>query len=95
MSELDKYKNNPLALQAWQEGYEEGMDQCESTADTFKLIVVITACILGVLLVSGCSDRYRYPCQDPANQTKQECTPPECEADGTCAKYLLKDSNET
>lgn len=48
-----------------------------------------------VFLIAGCSDRYRYPCQDPANQTKQECTPPECEADGTCAKYLLKESNET
>ena len=28
MDKLDKYKNNPLALQAWQDGYEEGLDQC-------------------------------------------------------------------
>jgi hypothetical protein len=33
MRKLDKYKNNPLALQAWREGYdegyEEGLDQCQ------------------------------------------------------------------
>ena len=31
MDKLDKYKNNPLALQAWQEGYEEGLDQCHTS----------------------------------------------------------------
>ena len=95
MANIDKYKNNLLALKAWQEGYEEGLQQCEVGGRTTWLAVMLVLSVFLLLALSGCSDRYRYPCQDPANQTKQECTPPECEADGTCAKYLLKDSNET
>ena len=90
MDKLDKYKNNPLALQAWQDGYEEGLDQCEMSLNSIKIVIVVAACIFGVLVASGCSDQYRYPCQDPANQAKTECTPPECEADGTCTGYLVE-----
>jgi hypothetical protein len=43
-----------------------------------------------VFAIAGCSDQYRYPCQDPANQGKPECTPPECVADGTCTDYLVE-----
>ncbi len=39
---------------------------------------------LSLLLVAGCSDTYRYPCQDPANWKKEECNRPACEADGMC-----------
>ena len=44
--------------------------------------------LLPLLLVS-CDDRYRYPCQDPDNFGKPECTPPACEADGTCTEFLI------
>ncbi len=27
--EAEKYKNNPLALQAWQDGFNAGIDQCK------------------------------------------------------------------
>ena len=37
----------------------------------------------------GYDGGYRYPCQDPANWHTDECTPPICEADGSCTKYLL------
>jgi len=43
-----------------------------------------------VFAIAGCSDQYRYPCQDPANQGQPECTPPECVADGTCTDYLVE-----
>ena len=46
------------------------------------------------VVLTGCSDAYRYPCQDPENWAKSACNPPECEADGTCTKYLLKGNNE-
>jgi hypothetical protein len=36
----------------------------------------------------GCSDTYRYPCQDPANKDKVECNLPACEADGMCYDKL-------
>ena len=46
--------------------------------------------VAAVFAIAGCSDQYRYPCQDPANQGKPECTPPECVADGTCTDYLVE-----
>jgi hypothetical protein len=50
--------------------------------------------IIFLALLAGCSDSYRYACQDPANHHKAQCQPPVCEANGTCTKYLLKDQNE-
>jgi hypothetical protein len=40
------------------------------------------------LLLVGCEDTYRYPCQDPANKDKAECNRPDCEADGFCYDKL-------
>jgi hypothetical protein len=47
--------------------------------------------LLSVLLVilTGCHDSYRYPCQDPQNWGKAECEPPQCEAAGVCTKDLV------
>jgi hypothetical protein len=47
-----------------------------------------------MVLLSSCAvpqDRYRYPCQDPANWKNAECNPPICESSGTCTKDLIKD----
>lgn len=38
--------------------------------------------------LAGCEERYRYPCQDPANWTKEECRRPKCEVDGQCRDDL-------
>lgn len=56
-----------------------------------KYIISIVAVILafGAGLLSGCSDRYRYPCQDPANWETAECKPPVCEASGTCPEDIF------
>lgn len=40
------------------------------------------------LLLVGCEDTYRYPCQDPANAEKAECNRPACEAGGMCYDTL-------
>ena len=47
---------------------------------------------LSVLLVvlTGCDDRYRYPCQDPNNWQNTKCKPPICTASGTCPDMLIK-----
>jgi hypothetical protein len=50
--------------------------------------------IIFLALLAGCSDSYRYACQDPANHYKAQCQPPVCEANGSCTKYLLKETNE-
>jgi hypothetical protein len=39
---------------------------------------------LTALLLVGCEERYRYPCQDPENKDNPECNRPACEADGFC-----------
>jgi hypothetical protein len=36
----------------------------------------------------GCSDTYRYPCQDPANAKNPECNRPLCEVDKFCFDTL-------
>jgi len=40
--------------------------------------------ILTALLLIGCEDTYRYPCQDPENWKNPECNRPACEVDGFC-----------
>jgi hypothetical protein len=52
--------------------------------------------ILSVLLVvlTGCEDRYRYPCQDPANAELAECKPPVCTSTATCPDQLIKPEKE-
>jgi hypothetical protein len=42
---------------------------------------------LAILLI-GCSENYRYPCQDPDNWDKQICKKPWCSANGTCPEDL-------
>lgn len=45
--------------------------------------------ILFVLLtVVGCEDRFRYPCQDPANAGNPECQLEACKASRTCAEMM-------
>ena len=44
--------------------------------------------ILATLFIAGCSDTYRYPCQDPYNWDKEFCKKPFCSANGTCPENL-------
>ncbi len=48
-----------------------------------KKIILLTA-----VLLTGCEDTYRYPCQDPENKDKAECSRPQCEVDGFCFDIL-------
>ncbi len=41
-----------------------------------------------LLFLAGCSEGYRYPCQDPDNWEKKECKKPWCSANGTCPEDL-------
>lgn len=44
--------------------------------------------VAALLLFSGCEDRFRYPCQDPANANLPECQLDACKATRTCAKMM-------
>ena len=39
-------------------------------------------------ILFGCSDGYRYPCQDPENWETKQCKKPYCSANGTCPEDL-------
>lgn len=45
--------------------------------------------ILAALVLAGCDDRFRYPCQDPQNWEKPECKPPICTATATCPSDVV------
>jgi PBP1b-binding outer membrane lipoprotein LpoB len=39
---------------------------------------------LTMLFLTGCEERYRYPCQDPKNSEKAECSIQSCQLTRTC-----------
>ena len=44
--------------------------------------------LVPLLLLSGCEERYRYPCQDPEHWGEKQCKKPFCSANGTCPEDL-------
>ena len=44
--------------------------------------------LMSVLLLTACTENYRYPCQDPDNWESKECKKPYCSANGTCPEDL-------
>lgn len=45
--------------------------------------------LIALLCLAGCSDRFRYECQDPANWNSAQCQKPVCEASRTCPDLLV------
>lgn len=43
----------------------------------------VIAAIVGLMLM-GCQERYRYPCQDPKNHGNPACKKEVCELSKTC-----------
>jgi hypothetical protein len=41
-----------------------------------------------MFVLTGCGERYRYPCQDPENWNEKQCQKPYCSANGTCPEDL-------
>jgi hypothetical protein len=52
-----------------------------------KTTLILLSLLLGLLLV-GCEERLRYPCQNPHNWNDQRCQKPFCSANGTCPEDL-------
>jgi hypothetical protein len=52
-----------------------------------KTIVLFATIVVSLLLV-GCEERYRYPCQDEANKEHSDCVRPACEVTGFCYDTL-------
>jgi len=41
------------------------------------------------LLLLGCDQYYRYPCQDPANWGTEQCKKPICEVNRDCPEHIF------
>ena len=46
--------------------------------------------LLPLCLAYFSGDRYRYPCQDPANWDKDICKMPLCDVNRTCPEHIFK-----
>jgi hypothetical protein len=45
--------------------------------------------LLLILLLTGCKDVYRYPCQNPDNFGLEQCQKPKCLFTQQCPEYLV------
>ena len=53
-----------------------------------KYLLIILALPIGLAMCSG--DRFRYPCQDPANWDKEICQKPLCDVTRQCPEHVFK-----
>lgn len=59
--------------------------------DDKKLGKWLLVLLLFPLALGYCSsDRFRYPCQDPANWDKEICQKPLCDVNRTCPEHIFK-----
>jgi hypothetical protein len=53
-----------------------------------KFLFLLLLLPLGLAVISG--DRFRYPCQDPANWDKDFCKMPACDVRRECPEHIFK-----
>ena len=53
-----------------------------------KWLFLLLLLPIGMAIFSG--DRFRYPCQDPANWDKDICKMPICDVTRTCPEHIFK-----
>ena len=53
-----------------------------------KWLLLLLLLPLTLAIFSG--DRFRYPCQDPANWDKDFCKMPQCDVTRTCPEHIFK-----
>ena len=53
--------------------------------------IAIAALALSAVYMTGCEQRYRYPCQNPENWKAAECQKPVCEVHRECPDSIFKD----
>jgi hypothetical protein len=57
----------------------------------YKLAIAILA--LPIFIAAGCNQKFRYPCQDPANWETEQCKKPLCEVNRDCPEYIFKNGD--
>jgi hypothetical protein len=64
----------------------------KSDRKLIKYLLLILLLPVGLAMCSG--DRFRYPCQDPANWDKDFCKLPLCDVTRTCPEHIFKGQND-
>ncbi|NDB06805.1 MAG: hypothetical protein EBX95_14025, partial [Acidimicrobiia bacterium] len=59
------------------------------SVDVDTMVRLIAA--LTITMLAGCSDYYRYPCQNPDNWEKDICKKPWCEISKSCPEHIFKE----
>ncbi len=54
----------------------------------FKWLGLLIVLPLALAIFGG--DKFRYPCQDPANWDKDICQKPLCDVNRTCPEHIFK-----
>ena len=57
-----------------------------------KGLIILLLLPLTLAYFSG--DKFRYPCQDPANLDKDMCKLPYCDVTRTCPQHIFKGQND-
>ena len=57
-----------------------------------KFLIILLFLPLTLAYFSG--DKFRYPCQDPANWDKDMCKLPYCDVTRTCPQHIFKGQND-
>lgn len=52
----------------------------------------MTMIVLATVLLAGCEQAFRYPCQDPARWNAPECQRPICEVNRDCPDLIFKEN---
>jgi hypothetical protein len=55
--------------------------------------LAIAALAIPIFIAAGCEQKFRYPCQDPANWETEQCKKPLCEVNRDCPEYIFKNGS--
>jgi hypothetical protein len=58
-----------------------------------RKIITVGILLASVGALSGCQDRYRYPCQDPRNWNSAECQKPQCDISKSCPEHIFPEKD--
>lgn len=54
-----------------------------------RVLTAVAVVGLMIAMLTGCEDKYRYPCQNPDNFAAEACQKPKCQFTQQCPEYLV------
>ena len=60
-----------------------------------QYVVRLAIAFSALLMIVGCNQQYRYPCQNPANWKTAKCQKPICEVHRECPDMIFKEGRSS